>query len=167
MVKGAKAAEALSDVAEAPGYLRPGAPPQLEAYLNEPYDGAGAHFVPRRAKFPETLMGIPLPEGLVGKPLLPQAYMDGPLNVWKPPGISRGKFYEEHFRMDDRMYGARLPGDVDGGRGWSGNRLGLERYSPAGRIWRGAPLPLKATVGGGSAAIGLGIYDGLNPGVPQ
>ena len=167
LVKGATGAGAAADVAKGPTYLRPGAPPELEAYLGEPYDGEGAHFIPRRAKFKETLMGMPVPEGLVGKTVLPQWYIDSPLNVWKPDGISRGDFYAEHFRTDDRMYGARLPSDVDGGQGWSGKRLGLERYSPAVRIWRGAPLPLKATVGGGSAAAGLGIYDDRNPGVPK
>jgi hypothetical protein len=167
LIESLRGAEAASDAAKAPAYIRPGAPPALEAYLEEPYDGLGAHFVPRRAKFPETVAGIPVPQGLVGKPLLPQWYMDSPFNVWKPDGISRGKFYEEHFRMDDRMYGAPLPRKIDGGRGWSGNRLGLERYSPAGRIWRGAPAPLKAAVGGSSTAIGLGIYDDLNPGLPQ
>jgi len=167
IVKGAKGAEITSDVARTPEYVRPDAPPELKAYLAEPYDGGGAHFVPRRAKFNETMMGIPVPNGLVGKPILPQWYMESPFNLWKPDDISRGDFYAEHFRTDDRMYGASLPRKLDGGRGWSGNRLGLERYSPAGRIWRGAPLPLKAAVGGGSAAAGLGLYDYLNPGVPQ
>jgi hypothetical protein len=51
-------------------------------------------------------------------------------------------------------------------QGWSGRRLELERYSPVGRIWHGAPLPLKAAVGGAAAA-GLGTYDYLNEGVPQ
>jgi len=167
LVRGVKGVEAMSDAAKTPEYLKLGAPPELAAYLAEPYTGAGAHFVPRRAKFPEAVMGIPLPEGLVGKPLLPRAYMDGPFNVWKPEGISRGDFNVGHFRRDDHMYGTRLPKDVDGGRGWSGNRLGLKRYSPVGRIWHGAPPPLKATVGGGSAALGLGTYDYLNPGVPE
>lgn len=167
LVNGLRGAEVASDATKAARYLRPGAHPELAAYLAEPYPGVGAHFVPRRAKFPEAIMGVPLPEGLVGKPLLPRAYMDSPFNVWKPDGISRGDFYAGHFRRDDQMYGARLPKDVDGGRGWSGNRVGLQRYSPVGRIWHGAPSPLKAAAGAGSATLGLGTYDYLNEGVPE
>jgi hypothetical protein len=167
LIRGAEAANAASDAAKAAEYLRPGAPPRLVAYLGEPYDGTGAHFVPRRAKFPKAVMGIPLPDSLAGKRLLPQAYRDSPFNVWKPDGISRGDFYAGHFRRDDRMYGARLPKDVDGGQGWSGNRLGLERYGPAGRIWHGAPPPLKAAIGGGSAGLAVGAYDDRHKGLPQ
>ena len=93
--------------------------------------------------------------------------MDGPFNVQRGEGMSRGQVYAKHFRTDDNFYGARLPTNLDGGRGWSGRRLGLERYSLPGRLWHGAPLPLKAAVGGGSAGAALGVYDNQNPGIPQ
>ncbi len=72
--------------------------------------------------------------------------------------MSTGDFYELHFRVDPKFYGAPMPARAGGG-GWSGKRLRLEKYGPLGRAWFGSPAPLKAAVGAGTVgALGLG-YD--------
>ncbi|WP_157215445.1 pre-toxin TG domain-containing protein [Flavisphingomonas formosensis] len=105
-------------------------------YLAQPYKGMGHHFIPRRTGLPKKLS-------------------DSSLNVLKPRGMTRGEFYELHFKVDPKFFGARFPKRVGGS--WSGRRLGLEKYDRAGRLWHGSPSPLKATVGG-AAAGGTGAY---------
>lgn len=117
-------------------------PAQAE-YLASPYEGMGHHFIPRRAG-------------------LPTAISDSPLNVLKPNGISRGEFYELHYKVDPYFYGTRLPNSVGGT--WSGRSLGLEKYGSLGRAWYGAPTPLKVTVGGAVAAGAGGAYYYLGDG---
>jgi hypothetical protein len=130
-------------------YLAQGFSPKVAAYLAEPYpaSGMGSHYIPRRARFPESVGGGPLPK----------SYMDGPFNRLVPPGISRGDMYELHYKVDPEFHAARLPRDV-GGRAWRGGETGLERYSPPGRLWHGAPGPLKARVGGLGASAGAAVY---------
>jgi hypothetical protein len=136
-----------------------GANPRLAEYLAEPYTGMGHHaLVPRRFKVPQSIMGIPVDERWVGKPL-PSWIVDGPLNVSVPMGMSRDDFYKYHYGVDGHFHGARLPADLNGGKGWSGKREGARRYHPALQVWAGMPVPLK----GGLAAVGIG--DGF--GVPQ
>jgi len=85
---------------------------------------------------------------------LPEIYSDSVFNVLKPEGISRGDFYELHYKVDPKFRGARvIPGE-----GWSGKKLGLERYGLAGQLWQGSPPPLKARVGGLGATAGAGMY---------
>lgn len=129
-------------------YLAQGFSPSGAAYLATPYTGMGHHTVPRRYRLPELLGGKPLPPSI----------SDGPFNLLKPEGMTRGDFYRLHFEVDDRFHGTKLPKRV-GGESWSGKRLGFERYELPERLWYGTPAPLKARIGG-SAAVGGGlIYD--------
>jgi hypothetical protein len=140
-------------------FVERGANPRLAEYLAEPYEGMGHHaVVPRRFRIPDSILGIPVDEGLAAKPL-PSWLIDSRLNVSKPLGMSRGDFYDYHYRVDPRFHGARLPADLNGGKGWSGKRLGLQRYSRPRQVWAGMPAPLK----GGVAAMGIG--DGF--GIPE
>jgi hypothetical protein len=88
---------------------------------------------------------------------LPSIISDSPLNVLKPNGISRGNFYELHFKVDPFYPGSRLPRAAGGGI-WNGTSLGLEKYGTVGRLWYGSPTPLKVTVGGTVAASGAAYW---------
>jgi hypothetical protein len=136
-----------------------GANPRLADYLARPYKGMGHHSAfPRRAKIPDSILGIPVDERWAGKPL-PGWFSDSPLNVSIPLGMSRDDFYRYHYGVDRHFHGAKLPPDLNGGKGWSGKRLGLQRYSRAQQTWAGTPVPLK----GGIAVVGIG--DGF--GIPE
>ena len=93
---------------------------------------------------------------------LPRAYSDGPFNRLAPEGMTRGDFYERHFRVDPDFYGTKLPARV-GGERWRGKALGLEKYGLPGRLYYGSPAPLKARVGGLTSAAGSVIYDASEP----
>jgi hypothetical protein len=137
----------VSNVGNVDRYLAQGFSPKAAAHLAKPYpmSNMGSHFIPRRTRLPEFLGGGPLPK----------SYSDSVFNVLKPEGISRGDFYELHYKVDPRFKGAKvIPGE-----GWSGKRLGLEEYEPVGRLWHGSPPPLKARVGGLGAAAGNGLHD--------
>ncbi|HKP78982.1 MAG TPA: hypothetical protein VJU34_07635 [Phenylobacterium sp.] len=149
---GAKLVEGVSRAANLGNdakYLVQGLSPKVAAYLAEPYpaSGMGSHNIPRRTRLPESFGGGPLPK----------SFMDGPFNRLAPPGISRGDMYELHYKVDPRFNVARLPRKVGGGV-WHGGRIGLERYSLPGRLWHGAPAPLKARVGGLGASAGAAMY---------
>lgn len=87
---------------------------------------------------------------------LPKWVVDNPLNVLKPNGISRGDFYELHYKVDPYFFNANFPTAIGGS--WRGSSLGLEKYGTAGRIWYSIPTSLKVTVGGAGAAEGAGAY---------
>ncbi|HEY0650066.1 hypothetical protein [Phenylobacterium sp.] len=135
--KAVKGLDRISNVGNVDRYLAQGFSPRAAARLAEPYplSGMGHHFVPRRAG-------------------LPESYSDSVFNVLKPEGISRGDFYELHYKVDPRFKGGR----VVRGEGWSGRKLGLEEYGLAGRIWHGSPAPLKARVGGVGASAGTAMH---------
>lgn len=148
----AKAVKGLSRAANVGNdakYLAQGFSPKVAAHLAKPYPASGmaSHYIPRRTRFPESFGGGPLPK----------KYMDGPFNRLAPPGISRGDMYELHYTVDPKFSAARLPKDVGGGA-WRGGEVGLERYSQPGRLWHGAPAPLKARVGGLGAGAGAAMY---------
>jgi hypothetical protein len=125
-------------------YLELGLSPEAIEYLNTPYEGMGHHNIARRFRFPEALGPMPLPDSIAGKPL-PKVLSDSIFNVSKPEGITRGQMYAYHYRVDPKFHGAWLP---DGpGRGWSGKKLGLQKYGPAERAWNGAPDALRAPAG--------------------
>jgi hypothetical protein len=122
---------------------------QTARYLSKSYDGQGDHaLIPRRQA------SIKIPQ--LGEVAIPDWIMNSPLNVSKPRGMSQGDFYEYHYAVDPRFYGARLPSDLNGGKGWSGRRLGLERYSGVQRAWARTPTFWKDT------ATGLALSDALN-----
>jgi hypothetical protein len=96
----------------------------------------GHHSVIRRsARLPGFLGGGPVPA----------AILDSPFNVLKPPGITKGDFYELHYAVDSKFKGARMAGRGKGS-GWSGKRLGLPEYSLPQRIWYGTPNATKQAV---------------------
>jgi hypothetical protein len=94
----------------------------------------GHHFIPRR-------MG------------LPKSYSDSVFNVLKPEGMSRGDFYELHYKVDPSYNGGTVKGER-----WNGAELGLKKYGLAGRLWHGSPPPLKARVGGLGGGTGGAMY---------
>jgi hypothetical protein len=117
--------------------------------LARPYDGVGHHsLIPQRARLPKWLGG--------GQ--IPRAILDSPFNVLKPEGLSQGDFYERHFKVDPEMDGANLRGG-----GWSGKRLGLERYDLPERIWYGTPNATKRAIAG----VGILGTVPFNEGDPQ
>ncbi|MBS0334717.1 MAG: hypothetical protein JSS35_18255 [Proteobacteria bacterium] len=118
-------------------------------YLSKRYEGMGDHAViPRRQ---DSIAGIPTP--WLKDVSIPDWIMNSPFNVSKPRGVSQGDFYEYHYGVDPKFYGARLPQNLNGGRGWSGKRLGLERYSGLQQAWMRAPNIYK------DAAIGVALGD--------
>ncbi len=122
-------------------------------YLAEPYVGIGHHFFPRR--------GVDLHESLSQLPFvpktitLPKFISDSRFNVLKPSGMSRGDFYELHFKVDPKFKGTGLARNLGPG-GWSGQSIGLKEYDQLGRLWHGSPASLKFAVGGGAADAGRG-----------
>lgn len=148
---------ALSKDALMAKFLEQGFNPAQASYLAEPYMGMGHHYVPRSFRIREAAKGPPLPKAIIGW-RLPQAVSDSAFNVLKPRGISRGNFYELHYKVDRSFGGTRLPAKEGGGT-WSGKDLGLKKYNKAGRVWHGSPGPLKAAVGGGAAAGSAWAYD--------
>ena len=118
-------------------FIRQGFKPAQAEYLAESYVGMGHHFIPRRTG-------------------LPSAISDSSLNVLKPNGISRGDFYELHYKVDPYFFNANFPKAIGGS--WRGSSLGLEKYGVVGRIWYGSPTPLKVTVGGAATAGTAGTY---------
>lgn len=135
--KAVKGLERVSNVGNVGRYVAQGFSPKAAAHLAEPYpsSGMGHHFIPRSEE-------------------LPKSYSDGVFNVLKPARISRGDFYELHFRVDPRFRGTKvIPGE-----NWSGRLLGLKKYGLAGQIWHGSPPALKARVGGLSASAGTAMH---------
>lgn len=134
--KAVKGLERVSNVGNVERYIAQGFSPKAAAHLAEPYPERrmGHHFIPRRMGLPET-------------------YSDSVFNVLKPGGISRGDFYELHYKVDPSYKGGSVKGEK-----WNGEALGLNRYGLAGRIWHGSPPPLKARVGGLGAGAGAIMY---------
>jgi RHS repeat-associated protein len=112
-------------------YLAQGFSTAQATYLAQPYEGMGHHFLPRRWQLPSPLA-------------------DSPLARQSGSGMTRGEFYEFHYKVDTRFFGARFP-DAVGGH-WSGSALGLQKYGVFGRLWYGSPTALKTVVGGAAAA---------------
>ena len=88
---------------------------------------------------------------------MPKWVMESEFNVLAPPGITRGEFFERHYKVDPKFGGTGIPARFNAGN-WSGEQLGLKKYGLPGRIWYGTPAPLKARVGGLGAAAGGMMY---------
>ena len=137
----AKAAGKLGSVSKVSGaekYLAQGFSPEVAAHLAKPYKGMGHHFAPRRWGLPET-------------------YSESEFNVLKPEGITRGDFYELHYKVDPSFSHTGMPRGFDM-KSWQGEALGLNKYGLPGRIWHGSPAPLKARVGGVVVSAGGLLY---------
>jgi hypothetical protein len=122
-------------------------------YLSKPYEGMGDHALISRSQnailgFKTSLLkGVPIPDWI----------KDSPLNVSKPRGMSQGDFYEYHYAVDSQFYGAGLPRDLNGGKGWSGKRVGAERYSGAEQLWARTPPVWKDYATGAMLGDTLGL----------
>lgn len=123
-------------------YLSQGFSPAQAEYLAAPYVGKGHH------SFVTQAMGR--------NHNLPSWIVESPLNVLKPKGMSRGDFYELHYKVDLQFRNANFPNAI-GGK-WTGSSLGLERYSGLERIWHASPTPLKITAGGVTVTGAAGTY---------
>ena len=127
-------------------YIAQGHSPALAEYLALPYKGRGHHAFPLRRELP-----------IIGRHKLPDRFMNSPFNVLKPKGITRGDFYELHYKVDPSFNVARLPARF-GGDAWSGEKIGLQKYGQIGRLWYGTPTQLKAAAAGSSGLLGTGGY---------
>lgn len=121
--------------------------PAQAKYLAQPYGARMGHHFPIPRRMARTLG---LPDGLV----------DSQFNVLRPNGMSLGRFYELHYRVDPFFNYAKFPTSVGGG--WNGNALRLQRYTGVQRIWHATPGPTKVVVvvcgGSGVAGAGAGTY---------
>jgi hypothetical protein len=145
----AKGLTALAKTAEAAGpgkYLARGIEPGLADYFATPYRGGGHHYWPRRTNLPSWLGGGPLPRMI----------SDSPFFLLKPEGTETGAMLERHYKVDPHYHGGSIPAEFGGGS-WSGNQLGWEKYDRLGRLWHGAPTPLKAVAGGGVVGAGASV----------
>jgi RHS repeat-associated protein len=106
-------------------------------YLSKPYARIGHHF--------------PLRQAIGNRLRVPKFIIDSPLNVLRPRGMSRGLFYELHYRVDPTFYYAPFPRTIGGG--WRGGQIGLQKYGIVGRTWYGTSAPLKETIGVGAGLI--------------
>jgi hypothetical protein len=131
VVQGLRAADAFeaTRAANVAKFVKQGASPKLAEHLAQRYEGMGHHSVISRR--------------FAKKVNLPPWLIDSPINLSVPRGMSRGDFYEHHYRVDPRAGGFRLPADVNDGKGWRPKELGLTKYSWPERIWNGMPVPLK------------------------
>lgn len=155
----AMTARALPVEEQAARWMAKGLTGPQARYMTEPYVGMGHHFYPRGAKLPSTVVGVPLPKFLANRPMpLPRVLSDSPFNVLKPPGISRGDFYEKHFAVDSHYRGGKFPAPVGGT--WSRTKLGLKTHGVVGRVVHGAPPPLKRAVGGAVGGAGGAVAAG-------
>jgi hypothetical protein len=151
LIQGLRAADAFeaTRAANIAKFVDQGANPKLAEYLAQPYEGMGHHSVVSR-QFAKEFN-------------LPPRLVDSPINVAIPRGISRGDFYEYHYRVDPAAKGFRLPADLNGGKGWRPKELGLTKYALPERIWRGMPVPLKDAVATIPFADAPALYDQLEP----
>lgn len=137
-------------------FVEMGFSPEKAAHLAELYEGMAHHFVPRRWARAANRIS----RRLTGMPILPKFFMESRYNLWAPKGISRGDFYQGHFEIDPKFYGAPIKG-FGRGEGWSGKELGFVKRDRLGRVWLGAPAPAKELVGtslAGGSGLGGASY---------
>jgi hypothetical protein len=128
---GGAASKELRGLSSPAKFVKQGFSPSQAEYLAAPYEGMGHHFVPTNALKPVQL---------------PRSLNNSPFNILKPHGMSRGDFYELHYRVDPHFHSASLPARVGGGI-WNGDSLGLKEYGPWASLWHASPAPLNAAVG--------------------
>jgi len=104
-------------------------------YLSKPYQGQGDHAIIQKSQ--KSIFGFKTP--YFEDKSIPSWFMDGPLNVSRPRGLSQYDFYKYHYAVDPQYYGGSLPPHLNGGKGLSGANLGFERYRLPGRIWARTP----------------------------
>ena len=149
VVQGLRAADAFeaTRAANVTKFIDQGANPKLAEYLAQPYEGMGHHSGVSR-KFAKELN-------------LPPPLVDSRFNVAIPRGMSRGDFYEYHYRVDPAAKGFRLPAGLNDGKGWRPRELGLTKYALPERIWRGMPVRWKDAISTIPFADAPAFYDQL------
>jgi len=138
----AEAASIGSKEEEIARFIRQGHTTEEAQHLAKPYDGMGNHTLARRYGFPSFIS-------------------DSPFFLQRPTWMNKGRFYERHFQVDPRMYGAKIK---NGQRGWSGNRVGLQRFDPMRQFWFGTTPPLRTTIGSVLAGTNLSNSTASQPG---
>ena len=132
-------------------------------HLSKPYKGQGDHALIQKSQ--KSIFGFEMP-GLRRLPI-PKWFMDSSLNVSIPRGLSQYDFYKYHYGVDPQFYGGRLPVDLNGGKGFSGKRLGFERYSNPGRTWARIPPIWKDYYAGVASGEAAGIFPQDSSETPQ
>jgi hypothetical protein len=155
VVGGVNAARTFAATREAniAKFMGQGLDEQTARYLSKSYKGDGDHALFQKSQ--KSILGFKAP--WLKKAPIPQWFMDGPLNVSRPRGLSQGDFYEYHYGVDPNYYGGSLRRSLNGGKGWSGNRLGIERYSGPRRIWARIPPIWKDYYSGVASGEGLSM----------
>lgn len=136
-------------VLTASDYVAQGVSPGTARYFEQPYEGIGHHAVGRSAKLHAWLGGGPVPQFVV----------ESPLTRVRPRGLTNGEFFPLHYGVDQFYYGGKVPAEFGGG-GWSGKKLGWDKYGAIDRYWYGTPAPLKAAAGAGVVGTGA-VVDSL------
>lgn len=131
--------------------------------LSRRYDGRGDHAVIQNDQ--KSILGVGVP--FLKSAPIPRWFMDGPLNVSKPRGLSQYDFYKYHYGVDPNFKGGRLPNGPDGPRGFSGRGLGFERYDQPGRTWARIPQIWKDYYTGTAVGEALGLLPGEPSERPQ
>jgi hypothetical protein len=111
--------------------------PRLIDYFNEPYTGRGHHS-------PGIRFG------------LPKSVRDNRYFLLRPPGMTKGDFYQLHAEVDSFYGGGRVPRKYGGG-GWAAKDFGWETYGLPGRLLYGTTTPLKSALI--RTATGAGVAD--------
>ncbi|HEV2533706.1 hypothetical protein [Phenylobacterium sp.] len=156
----AKGLEAAAVAREAPAVeasVRASHEPVLANYMLEPYEGMGAHWIARSTRLPKVLGG--------GR--LPSWFIDSPFNVSKLEGATRWQQQKYHYATDLGFYGGPVRGRRGKGSGYSGEKLGWERFDFPGRVIAGMPSATTGLVGGAAAAALNSGYDAFEQGQPQ
>lgn len=130
--------------------LRPGA----ADYFATRYTGIGHHVIQKNSTLPKILGGGPYPNWLVESPLMRV----------RPQDIETGEFFRRHHGVDNHYQGGKVPAQYGGG-GWSGKKLGWQKYVGPERVWFGTPTPVKVVVGSTGAGVGMAVdyWDGAEP----
>jgi hypothetical protein len=118
IVKGRQAAKAVTAAEQA--MVRT---PAAKKWLAEPYTDPGHHNPARRYT-----------KGT------PEWFRNNPFFLYAP-NVTRGQFNGLHYLVDPKYWGGGLPGP---GPGWSGKKLGLEKFGLLDQVAVGMPGPRKA-----------------------
>ena len=129
-------------------------------YLSKRYEGRGDHVLIQNSQ--KSVLGFIKTPWLKGAPI-PRGFMDGPLNVSRPRGLSQYDFYKFHYGVDPQYYGGKLPKHLNDGKGFSGQRLGFERFSNPGRTWARIPPIYKDYYSGVTSGDALGLLPQNDP----
>lgn len=156
VVGGIKAAAAFAATREAnmAEMMDRGLSEPMAKYLSKPYKGKGDHAVIQNSQ--KSVLGL-IDTPWLKDVRIPRQLMDSVFNVSRPRGLSQYDFYKYHYGVDPQFYGGSLPRNIEGPNGFSGAKLGFERYSNPARTWARIPQIWKDY----PAAVAAGDVSGL------